>query len=281
MQAVLAHIATQHNLNLLHATPLAGGDINKVFQLQCIEGNFVVKLNNATQFPGMFEAEKKGLHLLASSQSFEVPEVIVTDTINDTSYLLMEYINSGSKKNTFWEDFGIQLALLHQTTQDHFGLSHHNYIGSLPQYNHPKATASQFYIQQRLEPQFKMAAHQGFVFKGLEEVYKNIAQEIPLEAPSLLHGDLWSGNYMVSASGTPVLIDPAVSFAPREMDLAMMHLFGGFPEAVFSTYSQQFPLQENWRQRLPLWQLYYLLVHLTLFGKSYYSQVASILDTYR
>ena len=111
-------------------------------------------------------------------------------------------------------------------------------------------------------------------------IYSQISEEIPDEAPSLIHGDLWNGNYMVSNKGEPTLIDPAVAYAPREMDIAMMHLFGGFPQDVYSIYNEQFPLVENWKDRISLWQLYYLLVHLNLFGSSYLSQVKGIIKRY-
>src|SRR5690606_27632898 len=101
-----------------------------------------------------------------------------------------------------------------------------------------------FYIEKRLEPQFKLATENGFSFKKLSAFYKNITQEIPNEVPALIHGDLWNGNYLVDDKGNPCLIDPAVAFAPREMDLAMMHLFGGFPDSVFTAYTTAFPLEK-------------------------------------
>jgi fructosamine-3-kinase len=178
------------------------------------------------------------------------------------------------------EKFAEALACLHKTTAKNFGLDHDNYIGSLPQQNNFCSSASEFYITQRLEPQFKMAADNGFNFKNLEKFFKNISEEISNEAPALVHGDLWNGNYMVSKIGEAVLIDPAVAYAPREMDIAMMKLFGGFSEEIFSNYNAAFPLGEGWKERLPLWQLYYLLVHLNLFGSGYLPQVNSVIKRY-
>ena len=126
-----------------------------------------------------------------------------------------------------------------------------------------------------------MAKDRGFHFTDLELFYKNISSEIPNEPPALVHGDLWSGNYMVLKTGNPALIDPAVAFAPREMDLAMMQLFGGFSEEVFRLYDEIFPLENNWKNRIPLWQLYYLLVHLNLFGSGYLSRVQRIVGSYQ
>ncbi len=280
MNKTLQNITSRNNLNLIEAKPLSGGDINEVFILKCKEGNFVVKLNDASKFPGMFEAEKTGLELLRNSESFRIPEIISTDVIENTSYLLMEFHPEGNKAKNFWLLFASDLAKLHQNSQPYFGLDQNNYIGSLPQSNSKCDSTSEFYISQRLQPQFKMASDNGFNFKDLEKFYKNISEEIPEEPSSLIHGDLWGGNYMVSEDGKPVLIDPAVAYASREMDLAMMKLFGGFDNAVFDNYNAIFPLAEGWKNRLDLWQLYYLLVHLNLFGSGYLQRVKSIVKKY-
>tara|TARA_R110000851_G_scaffold157058_1_gene299634 strand:- start:7355 stop:8197 length:843 start_codon:yes stop_codon:yes gene_type:complete len=279
--SILTKIAEENNLNLLESKPLSGGDINDVFLLKCASKKLVVKTNISSKFPGMFEAEAKGLDFLRSSNSFKIPSVINYGVIENTSYLLLEYIPEGSTSNSFWEQFAENLATLHKATQPTFGLDHSNYIGSLPQYNGTETSAADFYINQRLAPQFKMAKEQGFDFSKLDVFYKNVSSEIPNEPPALIHGDLWGGNYMVSKNEIPTLIDPAVSFASREMDLAMMQLFGGFSEQIFTQYHSIFPLDSNWKQRVSLWQLYYLLVHLNLFGSGYLSRVQSIVKKYQ
>ena len=228
----------------------------------------------------MFTAEAKGLQLLKNSDSFETPEVITTNTIATVSYLLMEFISEGRPRSEFWEVFAQNLAKLHRNTRAGFGLDHDNYIGSLPQPNLTCQSAPEFYISQRLEPQFKMAYNNGFRFRDLETCFNNISDEIPMEPPALIHGDLWHGNYLISKNGNPVLIDPAVSFASREMDLAMLQLFDGFPEEVFGAYHSYYPLKDGWKNRMPLWQLYYLLVHLNLFGSGYLTSVNSIVAKY-
>ena len=129
-------------------------------------------------------------------------------------------------------------------------------------------------------PQLSLASKKGFSFANIEQILANIASAIPQEPPALVHGDLWSGNYLVNELGAPCLIDPAVSFAPREMDLAMMQLFGGFPSSFFAMYAEIFPLKDNFEERVSLWQLYYLLVHLNIFGHSYLPQVQQILSRY-
>ncbi|HZH86549.1 MAG TPA: fructosamine kinase family protein [Brumimicrobium sp.] len=280
MKESLNKLASQNNLNLIEAYPLSGGDINEVFLLKCAEGKFVVKINNASRFPKMFIAEAKGLALLENSKSFKIPKQLTIGTLGKDSYLLMEYIVTGIKSGDFWKEFASKLVKLHKTSQPLFGLDFNNYIGSLPQQNQLCDTATEFYISQRLEPQFRLAYNNGFKFENLSSFYKNISKEIPEETPSLIHGDLWGGNYMVSKKGEAVLIDPAVAFAPREMDIAMMKLFGGFTEEVFIHYNSLYPLVTGWEERIKLWQLYYLLVHLNLFGASYLPQVKSIISKY-
>ena len=280
MNSILKKIALKQNLKLENAKSIQGGDINEVFLLECGSEKYVIKINEASKYPNMFEAEALGLKLLQVTNSFKIPKIIAAGVEGKTSYLLLEYISTGSTYQVFWKDFAYCLVKLHQTTQNNFGLKHNNYIGSLQQINNIESSASDFYINQRLIPQFKIADELDFKFSSLERFFKNISEEIPDEAPSLIHGDLWNGNYMVSNKGEPTLIDPAVAYAPREMDIAMMHLFGGFPQDVYSIYNEQFPLIENWKDRISLWQLYYLLVHLNLFGSSYLSQVKGIIKRY-
>ncbi len=281
MKNTFQKIAIQNELELISSEALFGGDINSVHRLETHKGDFVVKCNDAQKFPGMFPAEHKGLELLRETKSFIIPEVVTNNQVEDTAYLLMEYLPSGKKTDVFWRDFGERLAQLHKTTSSTYGLDHDNYIGSLPQYNSKHNNAAEFYILQRLEPQFKMAVDKGFSFTRLEAFYTIISREIPEEPSALVHGDLWNGNYMVSSRGVAVLIDPAVAFAPQEMDLAMMQLFGGFPAEVFEVYNENYPLEYDWKNRTSLWQLYYLLVHLNLFGEGYLHQVEAVLRKYK
>lgn len=279
--AILNTILHQENLKLLNHKPLHGGDINEVFLVVTHQEKFVLKINQANQYPGMFEAEAKGLQLLKNTNTFKIPEVISFGKTESHTYLLLEYITPEKRSPKFDEKFGGLLAMLHQNTAPHFGLDHDNYIGSLPQENDGKHISSAiFYIEKRLMPQLKLAAIKGFIFQNLDTFYKNVQNEIPNEPQALIHGDLWNGNYLVNTSGNPCLIDPAVCFASREMDLAMMQLFGGFADKVFYTYNETFPLENNWKSRTDLWQLYYLLVHLNLFGSSYYNSVNTILKKY-
>lgn len=260
--------------------PLSGGDINAVYLIQTKAQQCVVKINTAAKYPKMFEAEARGLQELKKSETFYIPEVINFGDVGEHSFLLLQYINPGTKTRDFWTQFGVKLATLHQRAKEAFGFDKDNYIGSLPQYNEKRFSATDFYINQRLEPQFSLANKRGFAFSNLSGFYKQIESEIPDEPPSLIHGDLWSGNFMVNKNGMPSLIDPAVAYAPREMDIAMMHLFGGFDKEVFEIYNEVFSLTEGWKERIPLFQLYYVLVHLNLFGSSYYPRVKNVLKRY-
>ncbi len=260
--------------------PLSGGDINEVYQVVTSVQSVVIKINSASKFPGMFRAESKGLECLLDTSTFVVPKVIYSGVLEDVAFLILEYINSKNKTDNFWELFGSNLAMMHKKDQPYFGFEEDNYIGSLPQYNARCNSASEFYITQRLEPQFRRAIQNGFSFSNLDSFYVIVEDEIPVEKPSLLHGDLWSGNYLVTQNGMPCLIDPAVAYGPREMDIAMMHLFGGFDADVFNSYNEIFSLTENWKARLSIWQLYYLLVHLNIFGSSYYQNVLNVMKIY-
>ena len=277
---ILNKIAEKHNLNNAKFSRLTGGDINDVFLITSENEKQVVKLNDAEKFPGMFAAEKAGLEALQKPAVIDVPKVLGVGEIENTSYLLLEYKESAAKSSTFWEDFGKQMAALHKTTSEEFGFHQDNYIGSLPQSNNASATAADFYISERLEPQLKMARNRGYDLGVTKSFFKNISAIIPDEKPALIHGDLWGGNYLVNGHGNPCLIDPATAFAPREMDLSMMQLFGGFDKELFKTYEEEFPLESGFEKRIPLWQLYYLLVHLNLFGTGYKAQVTSIIKQF-
>ena len=279
-QQIIQELANRHGFRVNNISSLAGGSINEVYLLDTSEGKEVLKLNFSEKFPCMFSAEKQGLQTLKQTRSFDVPKVLADGEIDDKAYLLLEYKKEGAQKSHFWKVFGEQLAQLHQNTADEFGFSASNYIGSLPQYNERCSSASDFYVSQRLEPQVKMAAERGFPLRDLSGFYRTISEEIPQEPPGLLHGDLWSGNYIVNQEGSPCLIDPAVCYGPREMDLAMMKLFGGFPAEVFKIYDSKFKLRPGWEARIPLWQLYFLLVHLNIFGRSYLPQVKEIIRSF-
>ncbi|MCL4153172.1 UNVERIFIED_CONTAM: hypothetical protein GTU68_012877 [Idotea baltica] len=196
----------------------------------------------------------------------------------------MEYVVSKSPSLEDFKILGAQLAALHQCTSVYFGLDHDNFIGKLPQSNTQHNTWVNFYTHERLLPQLHLAISNGLlnpkeipttseIKSFLDGLFKNVK-------PVLLHGDLWSGNYLISTDGTPYIIDPAVYFGHHEVDIAMSQLFGGFHDAFYESYFLHMPEEENTSTRIDMYQLYYLLVHLNMFGRSYYGSVSSILKTY-
>lgn len=278
LKPIFDQLADKNNFQIGNFTMLAGGSINKVFLITALTSEkFVVKLNSSHKFPGMFPAEKTGLEILEKAGNIDIPKVFDVGKIKNKAYLLLEYKASAKPTENFWVLFGKQLAGLHKNTASKFGLTNDNYIGSLPQQNNFCTSPAEFYISQRLEPQLKLAKDKNYNLEISENFLKNISEIIPQEPPSLIHGDLWNGNYLVNPYGKPCLIDPAVAYAPREMDLAMMKLFGGFDQQVFEAYQNEFPLSNGFEERIPLWQLYYLLVHLNLFGTCYKSAVSDII----
>lgn len=269
------HPFIQKHFSVNTIQQLSGGDINEVY---LINDATVVKLNRSDDFPQMFKEEAKGLSLL--SQHFKTPTVHQIQSNEKWQLLAMEYIQQSVENSPFWIDFGQKLAKTHQISQKTFGLDSDNFIGSLHQSNHQQDNWVDFLIEQRLQPMIEMAVNSGEVnyveARIIESFYAKINEIYPNEPPALLHGDLWSGNYICSSEGA-VLIDPAVYFGHREMDLGMMHLFGGFNAQLFASYHEIYPLEKGWKKRINYNQLYPLLVHVNLFGRSYWNQVYTIL----
>ena len=232
----------------------------------------------------MFGAEARGLSLLDRSHSLKVPSVVHHADAGDFQFLLMEYIEGRRRIDTYWERFGLGLAALHKNSSIVFGLDHDNYIGSLPQRNNPSASWIEFFTQERLNSQLQKAIEGGrfdySVVNKFERLFSKLPALLPEEPPSLLHGDLWRGNIMTTSEGKPCIIDPAVYFGHREVDLAMTQLFGGFDSLFLESYNRTFPLTPGYEERVDIFNLYPLLVHVNLFGGGYRSQVVSILDRF-
>ncbi|MBL0741667.1 fructosamine kinase family protein [Chryseolinea lacunae] len=263
---------------------VGGGSINKAGKLGTSAGEFFLKWNEAQKFPGMFEAEVKGLTLLRAPGVIYIPKVVHTGETSSFQYLLLEFITPSARGKKYWEHLGQQLAALHRVTAARFGLDHANYIGSLPQHNTPTTTWVAFYIEQRLTVQVKLACDAHRVdarwTKMFEALYKRLPELLPEELPALLHGDLWSGNLLANAQGAPCLVDPAVYFGHREAELAMTQLFGGFDNEFYEAYHHAYPLQPGFERRVDLYTLYPLLVHVNLFGGSYVGAVENVLRKY-
>ena len=263
---------------------VGGGDINASQKIITKKGTFFIKFNNISTAFDMFEKEAKGLELLRASQSLKIPKSIAIGEEENTAFLLLEFIPSGYRTASFFSSFGASLAHLHRQTAPQFGLDHNNYIGRLLQSNRQQQNWADFYYTERLLPQYEMAAHQNLLstqdHKALERLYLQLPSICPQEPPSLIHGDLWSGNFISQSNGEAVLIDPAVSYAHREMDIAMSRLFGGFDRTFYEAYQASFPMEKGWAARMDIYQLYYLLVHVNLFGGGYVNSVRKLLKRY-
>lgn len=251
----------------------------------------------AAGWPPFFEAEARGLALLASTGTVRVPQVFAHGpaTAERPAFIVMEWVERGplrsaqgaaGKGDTPGATLGRQLAALHRTTADAYGLDHHNFCGDTPQDNRWAASWIEFYGQRRLGFQMELAGRRGLLPRGrrqrLERLIANLDRWIDEAAcrPSLIHGDLWGGNWLVDAAGRPVLIDPAVYYGDREAELAMCRLFGGFPPEFYRAYDEAWPPAAGRDDRVPLYQLYHLLNHLNLFGEGYGSQVDAVLQRY-
>ncbi len=255
------------------AQPVSGGDINEAYLLETAGGPVFLKLNRHPQAQQMFEAEAHGLALLAAPAALAVPQVLGMGQAGSCAFLLLEFVPPGQRNQHFWEAFGAGLAQLHRTTQVYFGLDRDNFIGSLPQHNKPHPDWVSFFVAERLVPQVTLALDKGLLWPGaeqhLQQFYARLPDICPAEPPALIHGDLWSGNFLAGSGAKPFLIDPAACFAHREMDLAMSRLFGGFAPEFYQAYQEVYPTDPGLEGRLEVYQLYYLLVHVNLFGRAY------------
>ena len=275
--------ATGIETDRIEFTFVSGGCINNTVKLSCPAGDFFLKWNESAPAE-MFETEAKGLNLLHHSGAVKVPDVIHTGGIEGRNFLLLEFLAPARRQNDYWQTLGRSMALLHQTTSDEHGLPYDNYIGRLAQKNESKSTWSDFFIECRLRPQVGLARYNHLIAEDttnrFEQFYLKIPSLFPHEPPALLHGDLWSGNVHTGPDGHAWLIDPAVYFGHREMDIAFTQLFGGFDAAFYNAYNEAFPLQTGWEQRIDICNLYPLMVHVNLFGVSYLSAVERTLAKY-
>ena len=246
----------------------------------------------ATGAPEMFKREAEGLRTLAAAAAIRIPEVIA---VNEQA-IVLEKIEQASKKQNFFEAFGRDFAMLHKYRGKACGFKHDNFIGSTRQLNAPLdspwdeadedgSTWPEFFMERRLRYQVHLAKSKGHGHE-LEHLLDRAEVRIiellstAIEVPSILHGDLWSGNFMVDDRGEACLIDPAVYYGHREADLAMTRLFGGFEPAFYNAYAEAWPLAPGHEDRLPIYQLYHVLNHLNLFGGGYFGQSKRILQRY-
>ena len=234
----------------------------------------------------IFINEANGLKELQKANCISVPNIIAAEN----QFLILELILQGRRVGDFWRLFGEQVALLHQYTNGSFGFYEDNFIGATPQLNITEGIEKrdwvEFYFNKRLLPQLKLAERNGYASEEFRLAFSIVEDKLEQilkgseEPPSLLHGDLWSGNFMTGSKGEPVLIDPAVYYGNREADLAMTYLFGGFSEEFYDSYMKIYPLKEGWEHRINIYKLYHVLNHLNLFGMGYYNQAVSLMEYY-
>jgi fructosamine-3-kinase len=266
---------------VVRATPAAGGDINEVQRVQLQDGRVLCVKTQRAKLPGLFCDEARGLHWLAEANALRVPSVILACEADELgpACLVLEWIERGARAPDYAEQLGVGLARLHRAGAPSFGLDHDNYLASIRQENRPANSWGCFYAEQRIGSLTERAAERGELPQALRKQIELLLKRIPSlvgeeEPPARLHGDLWSGNVLCDNTGAPVLIDPAVYGGHREIDLAMMRLFGGFSESVFNAYHEAFPLSPGHAERVPLYQLYPLLAHVNLFGSAYLPQLS-------
>jgi fructosamine-3-kinase len=269
---------------ILRATKLGGGDINDAFEVALGDKRTVFVKTHPNPPNGMFDAEARGLRWLAEAGAVRVPRVLAVSD-SRPAYLALELVRRAKRRPDFDEELGRSLAALHAFGASAFGLDHDNFIGRLPQTNTIAEDWATFYWVARLEPQLRLATDRGLIDGATRSRLEALGRQLPVlvgpaEPPSRLHGDLWGGNLHVDESGRPCLIDPAVYGGHREVDLAMMRLFGGFGDRVFAAYEEAWPLAAGARNRVQLYQLYPLLVHVNLFGGSYVGSVQRALRSY-
>ncbi|TDQ17577.1 fructosamine-3-kinase [Algoriphagus boseongensis] len=269
---------------LKSASLIAAGNHNQGVKLDTSEGSFFLKLNFDHE-RDILVKEAEGLKKLKNSTFLKVPKTFDHGRVEDYNYLLSEFIPSSRQHLDYWEDLGLGLANLHLNSFSHFGLESDNFIASLHQKNHPFDNWLDFFIEQRLEPMLGKAYFDRLIpldfLKNFQAIYPKLDSLFPKEKPALLHGDLWSGNVICDREGKPCLIDPAIYYGHREMDLAFSRLFGGFDSRFYEAYESVLPLEPGFESRIGVYNLYPLLVHLNLFGTAYLPGIEKILQRFQ
>lgn len=268
-------LAAAIGARVVHAEPVTGGDINEAYRVRLDDGRVVFVKTHAQVPPDLFAAEARALDWLRPGP-LRVPGVVAVGP----TFLALEWLDVARKGPGFEAAFGRGLALLHQLGAPGYGLDHATYLATLPQPAVAEPHLPTFWVEHRLRPvcaRAHTAGHLPDVSGKLDALRARADRFGPAEPAARLHGDLWWGN-VIAVAGAPALVDPASYGGPREVDLAMLALFGEVSSALVDAYSEVWPLAPDWRTRIPLWQLYPLAVHATLFGGSYGAQVTRALD---
>lgn len=281
---LFAEVSAHLGEEIVDSRSLSGGCIAQTYLLVTASGKEYFLKSGADDIT-MFAKEANGLRELAKANALRIPAVYEATP----HWLLLEYIPQGRPGRNFFRSFGEKFAEMHRYSGSTYGFSEDNFIGATPQLNQPSAEATNdwctFYWENRLLPQFYFAEKRGFggelqqLFAKLEGKITDIIGDSE-EFPALLHGDLWSGNFLVDKEGEACIIDPAVYYGHREADLAMTRLFGGFDEEFYRAYNEAWPLPAGYEYRENLYKLYHVLNHLNLFGSGYLGQSIRLVKSY-
>ncbi len=272
--------ATGQQFKITDTRSVSGGCINQGYKVSSDNTEYFVKLNQASRVE-MFAAEALGLKQMSATQTIVIPQPICWGTADNSSYIVLQWLELGRGNSQSWADMGRQLANMHrQGTKDRFGWSRNNTIGSTPQINTWMDNWADFFAEQRIGYQLRLGQRNGGNFPSLDGVVNAVRNKLADRQPeaSIVHGDLWSGNAAILADGAPVIFDPAAYYGDRETDIAMTELFGGFPAAFYQGYNEAWQLDSGYQQRKSIYNLYHILNHFNLFGGGYGSQAKRIMQ---
>ncbi|MEM8637936.1 MAG: fructosamine kinase family protein [Cyanobacteria bacterium P01_G01_bin.54] len=280
--AIAAQIQTQTGqpFTIQNRRSVSGGCINQGYAISDGDRTYFVKTNSPGQRE-MFIAERLGLQQMAQTQTIRVPQPILDGATEDCSFIVLEWLELGRGVDASWQQMGRNLAALHRDRgSDQFGWDLNNTIGSTPQINTWTDGWADFFAEQRIGYQLRLAKRRGGDFPETQRVVDRVKEILAAHQPqpSLVHGDLWSGNAACNSDGEPIIFDPAAYWGDREVDLAMTELFGGFPAAFYRGYEATWPLDAGYGQRKSLYNLYHILNHFNLFGGGYGSQASQMLN---
>ena len=272
--------ATEKTFAIADTRSVSGGCINQGYKISGNGTEYFVKLNDASQVE-MFAAEALGLKQMYDTQTITVPQPICWGTAENSSYIVLQWLDLGAGNSQSWIEMGRQLAAMHrQGTSDRFGWERNNTIGSTPQINTWTDNWADFFAEHRIGYQLKLAKRRGGSFPDTNKVVHAVRDKLADRQPeaSIVHGDLWSGNAAIASDGAPVILDPATYYGDRETDIAMTELFGGFPAAFYRGYNEAWQLDSAYQQRKSIYNLYHVLNHFNLFGGGYANQAKRILN---
>lgn len=272
--------ATGKEFAIADTVSVSGGCINQCYKVRGNGREYFVKLNRANQ-EEMFAAEALGLKQMYATQTITVPKPICWGITDNSSYIVLQWLDIGGGNSQSWTEMGRKLAQMHrQGTRELFGWERNNTIGSTPQINPWTDRWDEFFAEHRIGYQLKLAKRRGGSFPDTNKVVKAIRNKLVDRQPqaSLVHGDLWSGNAAIAKDGTPIILDPAAYYGDRETDIAMTELFGGFPAAFYRGYNEAWQLDSGYQQRKSIYNLYHVLNHFNLFGGGYREQAQRIIN---